>query len=106
MGGNKIGGIERLATRVALITSGRGGAALGAGALYVAIGKEALTAGAISLGHGGFIDKIPLEEGEKDVVSHPGVVRGAGAGEEVEGDPQPLPGFEELLMMTAGYLLG
>ena len=79
---------------------------MGTGALRVAIGQEAQTTGTIGLRHGVLINMALSEEIEEDVMSDLGVVRGAGAGEDVEGDAHLLPGIEEVLMIARRYFLG
>ena len=79
---------------------------MGTGALHVAIGQEALTTGAIWLGHSILINMALFEEGEEDVMTDLSMVRCTGAGEDVERDAQLLPGIEEKLVIALRYFPG
>jgi len=80
-------GVQRFSALLALISPSLRKSTVGTGALYIAVGQETPTGGAVGEWHGSWINIALVQKGAQDVVDHLPVVRSAGGGEEVEGYP-------------------
>ena len=102
----EVGGIEGLATGIALVASGPGIGAIGTRTFNVAVGEVAVTAGAVGEHHPIFVDVLLGKKVQEDILHDLLVVRSTGRGEEVEGDAHPVPGLEEEGLELVHDLLG
>src|SRR5690606_23238503 len=82
--GDQLRRVEGAPAVVALVAPCVRVTAVGASALDVAVGQEALVGLAVELGHCLGVDVAPLVEHAEDVLRHRGVVLGVSVGEEVE----------------------
>ena len=103
---DKVAGIERLTTLVALVTARIGRTAFGACPLDIAIGHKPLAFGAVCLEHGISIEKTLVQQCKENIMDDIGVVCCAGAGKQVEGNAQFIPALEELLVIFRSYFPG
>src|SRR5262245_57331669 len=86
---DQLGGVELVATVVALVATGMRVAADGAGALDIAIGQRAPGGRADGAGGGPRDDVAVAVQRQEDLLHDLCVVAGGGAGVEVVGDAEP-----------------
>ena len=95
-GFNEFYRVESVTTVVALVAPGAVVAAMGTRALNVTVGQETGAAGAMGQQHSVGVYVILFLKTFENVLHDPLVVLGVRRSEQVEGDPQTLPGIEEL----------
>ncbi len=103
---DQVGGIERAAALVALITASVVIGTVRTGALDVAIGQKALDVGIEELLTGALVDVPVVQLLQEHLLGDPSVVRRAGGGVVVPADAECLPLAKEFLVIAVGDVLG
>ena len=97
---------QRLAAFITFITSCLIVVTMGTGTLQIAVGKETLAFGAISLQHFVLVDVALIEQSQEHIMSNLSMVGSVSGGKQLEGDAQFSPAIHELSVVLICYFLG
>ena len=97
---HQFGGVKGFAAVITLVAARAGILTVGARTLDIAVGEETFAFGAIGLRSAVFIDIVLIKQSQEHILGNFGMISRSGRGVQVPGNPEFLPRFQKLQMVT------